>query len=122
MTRLILCRTCVVGLALLAGCRDDDADAVSTVKRFFAAAEAGDCVELGKIMIPFKGGFGDAECKGLLDDFKEKQLRLVSLGEPKVDGRDKNARMIPASMHFKGGPHSWQMRAEKHDGTWKVRF
>jgi hypothetical protein len=111
-----------------AACADsqpaDSAKAVVAVRSFFEAAQSDDCARLQKVMVP--GGKATAvdqkQCDAIFSDFHDRQVRLVSLGQPKQDGRVKTAWMIMADVEFNGGPHQWLMRAELHDGNWKVRF
>jgi hypothetical protein len=97
------------------------------VKAFFVAAEAADCAALGKILILPDAGVLDAErCEAITHELTESKAHLVRIVETKVDGRDKNAVLVTTEVedtkNKSGNLHPWVIRAEWHDGSWKVRF
>lgn len=126
-------RACLALVALVlalapTACGDSEpaasAKAVVAVRSFFEAAESGDCPRLQKVLVPAgkTAAVDQVQCDAIFSDFHDRQVRLVALGQPKQDGRVKTAWMIMADVEFNGGPHQWLMRAELHDGNWKVRF
>ncbi len=129
----------IVVAFVLAGCRSAPASdsspdmsagfgpAEDVVKRFFGAAETGDCATLGKILVlPDAGTFTPEACEGITHDFSESKTHLLRIVESKVDGRDKSVVLVSTDVEFKkkktGDVHQWVIRAEWRNGMWKVRF
>jgi hypothetical protein len=111
-----------------AACGDSEpaasAKASVAVRSFFDAAQSNDCAGLQKVLVPAgkAAAVDQKQCDAIFADFQDRRVRLVSLGQPKQDGRVKTAWMIMADVEFNGVAHQWLMRAELHDGIWKVRF
>src|SRR5574338_60692 len=87
---------CASALALGA-CGDSEpaasAKASIAVRAFFDAAQSSDCPALQKVLVPAgkAPAVDQKQCDAIFADFQDRQVRLVSLGQPKQDGRVKTA-------------------------------
>jgi hypothetical protein len=116
----------VLALGLLAalGCQSSEARkteaARATVRRFFEALPAGDCAELGPLLV----GKAAENCRQTVDEMTEHGFSLVEVLDARVDGRDANAVMVRTRIARDGKVREEPLllRVEQHPDGWKLRL
>jgi hypothetical protein len=104
-------------LALLwAGCHRHESPA-DAVKRYFTALAVGDCDTAGPLIASDK-----LTCAGAREEFQEQKVAFLGIDKVEPDGRDPKVMLVSARMSYKKSDHVWIIRAEDHDGRWKLRF
>ncbi len=113
-----------LGLLAALACRPSESRkteaARATVQRFFEALPAGDCAELGPLLV----GTEQDTCRATVDELNEHGVSLVEVLDAKVDGRDPNAVMVRARVARDGRVREQPMllRVEEHSEGWKLRL
>ena len=108
--------------ALAAGCTASPPakPATETVRNYFAAVNAKDCDTLGTL----SGGkvaknLARLGCEKLIEGYQEMGLQLIAVNDEVEDGRDKNARIVNATVNFEGkGAREVMLRVERAQGHW----
>ena len=110
-----------LAVALLAGCADSRPEQVAsdTVRGYFAALTAKDCTSLEKL----SGGkvaknLEKLGCEKLMEGYQEMGLRLIAVNSEVEDGRNRNARIVSATVGFDKGPREVMLRVERANGRW----
>jgi hypothetical protein len=117
-------RVLALGLLAALGCQSSESRkteaARATVQRFFEALPAGDCAELGPLLV---GKAADA-CRETVDEMTEHGLSLVEVLDARVDGRDANAVVVRTRIARDGRVREEPLllRVEQHPDGWKLRL
>lgn len=109
-------------IALLVSCTASmeprAADAEGAVRDMVAAAEAGDCVVLRRLI---EGLDSDAACAEYLSGWRGEGVTSVDIVRVARDGRDPNAYLVYTRVHAAGAVHEGVTRAvHGEDGRWTI--
>ena len=104
------------------GCEATDepraADAEATVREMFAAADAGDCATLRRLI---QGMDSDDACHEYLHGWRENGISLVGITRISRDGRDPNAFLVHSRVSRHGEVREGITRAvHDENGRWTV--
>ena len=91
--------------------------AADAVQRYFKALAAGDCAVVTPLLAD-----ANASCDSLRAEFLENKVAFLGIQKVQPDGRDGTVTLVSATMRYKDRDHVWIVRAEDHDGRWKLRF
>ena len=114
-------RLCALALVLAACDSAPHGKPEDAIRDFFAGVEKRDCtVVMRSIAGELEGRIRKAGCEHALAEYHEHGLALLDVAVPRVDGRDRDARLVTVTVLKDGKTQQVVARVEPREGAWRL--